>query len=223
MLIFSHRGNQFGKNPKFENNVPYLLNAIKNNYNLEFDINFNLNKSDLVLSHDMELQNKLNNVDKFLAKVERPQFHALNIKNIYTIVGILNKLKEKNIKENFFLFDFELLIKDIQMARYLMQSICNDGFNIAYRLSEKENYFEEYLNNNDVKIIWLDEFEIQWVKKHHIRRLAEKNKQSIYVSPDLHGKLNINKIKKRWEQVVNYGITGICTDYPNELKKYFGE
>lgn len=222
-MIFSHRGNLNGKTPLKENTALYLSNAVENGFNVEFDINFNFDKTQLVLSHDETEATPLNNVDDFLSTVNNPQFHALNVKNAFTVLEILTKLKEKNINKNFFLFDFELLINSKKVADYFMRAIGKQGFNVAHRLSEKENYFEEYLASEDVNILWMDEFEIPWIEKHHIKEFAQTNKQTIYVSPDLHGEANLNLLKKRWEQVISYGVSGICTDFPEELKKYIGE
>jgi len=223
LLIFSHRGNLNGKIPLKENTTIYLSEAIEHGFSVEFDINFNFEKTQLVLSHDGTDSDTLNDVDEFLSKVEDPQFHALNIKNPFTVLEILTRLKEKNVHENFFLFDFELLISDKKIAKYFMHVIGKQGFKVAYRLSEKEDYFEEYLVNKDVKILWMDEFEIPWIKEHHIKEFIQTNKQTIYVSPDLHGEDNFNLLKKRWEQIISYGVSGICTDFPEELKKHIGE
>ncbi len=218
MLIYSHRGNINGKAPDKENSISYLADAISRNLNVEFDINFTVDKTKLVLSHDENESTKENEVDKFLSTIKTPQFHALNIKNPHSIIDILEKIRNNNIQSYCFLFDFELVIPNISEARFVMKSIQKQGFNVAYRLSENEKYYDAYLKNEDVKLLWMDEFSIPWIDNSQVLELKQAGKQTIYVSPDLHGEKDITIIRKRWGNMIESGISGICTDYPHELR-----
>jgi glycerophosphoryl diester phosphodiesterase len=222
LIIFSHRGNIDGKIPRKENTAAYLAEAARLGFQVEFDINFNPGKTNLVLSHDEAELTSFNILDEFLTTVGDSNFHALNIKNPFTTPTILEKLKALNIRERFFLFDFELLIPDKRIAAFFMNAIQQQGFNVAYRLSERENYFDEYCENDNVKLLWMDEFSEPWIRKHHIEKLAQRGKQTIYVSPDLHGQQNLDRVKKRWEIMINAGVSGICTDFPIVLRKQLG-
>tara|TARA_B110000305_G_scaffold237646_1_gene301422 strand:+ start:1295 stop:1729 length:435 start_codon:yes stop_codon:yes gene_type:complete len=50
MILISHRGNLFGKKPKLENKPSYILEAIKNGFNVEVDVRFK--KGNFYLGHD---------------------------------------------------------------------------------------------------------------------------------------------------------------------------
>ena len=222
MIIFSHRGNLNGKLIESENTSVYLSDAVDAGFNVEFDINFSKNKENIVLSHDEADDAGNRNISQFLKKVKKPQFHALNVKNLQTIFGIINLLNINQNAENFFWFDFELLCGNINEARFLMNSMSESGYHVAYRLSEKENYYSDYLNNDRIKILWMDEFSTPWIQEHHIKELAARGKKTFYVSPELHGDRDSDSLFRRWEQVIKYGISGICTDFPLMLKSFIG-
>ncbi len=222
MKIFAHRGNLDGKKIENENSVNALINALIYGFDLEFDINFDMKRQNMILSHDIQTFNKKYEPAALLSKI-KSGYHALNIKSIYTVPSILWMLEEYNNKKNFFLFDFELIAKDIKECRFLMRSLIKKKFNIAFRLSERENFLNEYIKDTGIKDIWLDEFNENWVDQNIVKKLKDKGKTLFYVSPELHKDLPLDTLKKRWEKVMNWGVNGICTDFPIELNKFYGE
>lgn len=51
MLLIAHRGNTQGKNPRWENNPCYVIDALKKGYDVEIDVWY-INGMDLFLGHD---------------------------------------------------------------------------------------------------------------------------------------------------------------------------
>ena len=213
-LILAHRGNLFGPEPESENTVPHLARAVNRGFSLEFDINFNREHSRLVLSHDENSFSTDRDPESFLKTVPAEGLNALNIKNMLTVPKILNLLEKVRRKSKFFLFDFELLVSDLPGCRFFMKALMEQGFRIAFRISERENFVAEYARDEEVSLIWLDEFDGPWLQQRDIQRLRDAGKTLIYVSPELHGSKSRDFLQERWQQVVAWGINGICTDYP---------
>ena len=78
------------------------------------------------------------------------------------------------------------------------------------------------LKNSAIKDLWLDEFSEKWVDEKIIKKMKDKGKTLFYVSPELHEDLNLEEVKPRWENVITWEIDGICTDFPNQLDKFYG-
>ena len=57
--------------------------------------------------------------------------------------------------------------------------------------------------------------------------MQNDNKKSnitcITMSRELLSKSNLNEIKIEWNRLSKLGTDGICTDFPNELKKFVSE
>jgi glycerophosphoryl diester phosphodiesterase len=220
--ILSHRGCLSGPLPGSENTLTALLKAIDHGFGVEFDIQLTLDGDGLVLSHDPADRTPQRDVGSFLAFVARMEpgaNHALNVKNLFTLKAITAMLEREQLKERFFLFDFELLTHDLADCRYLMRSLAADGFQIAYRLSEREPYLEQYAADPTVERIWLDELKRPWITRSQVRRLTDQGKQVTYVSPDLHARLGPDALPAHWEQMISWGVGGICTDYPLPLQR----
>ncbi len=221
MRIISHRGNLIGKKFTHENSVEDLIKAVKSGYDIEFDINFDFTRKNLMLSHDIGKYDKKYEPFKLISSINTG-YNALNVKNILTIPSILWMLEKYKNRKNFFMFDFELLISDIKECRFLMYALIEKGYNVAFRISERENYIDEYLKSSVVKDLWLDEFSEKWINEGIIKKMKDKGKKIFYVSPELHKDLNIEEIRPQWENVIIWGVDGICTDFPNQLNKFYG-
>jgi hypothetical protein len=220
--ILSHRACLQGPGHAQENRLDTLAQAISHGFSVEFDINFNAAKTKLVLSHDPAEWSPEQDALAFLAQPGAGTFHALNVKSLFTLTAICRAMEQAGAQNNFFFFDFELLTDDLAGCRYQMRSLQETGFSVAYRLSEREPFLKDYLQQDHVQRIWLDEFCEPWVRQEHLLSLLDKGKQVVFVSPDLHGRRDPDTLKRRWEQLVTWGVTGICTDYPIFLKEFLG-
>ena len=104
-----------------------------------------------------------------------------------------------------------------------MCSLGEQGFTVAYRLSEREPFFEEYLGGRSAskRCGWTSSKE-PWVTPDHVRALRGAGKQTFYVSPDLHGRRDLAALRRRWGTLIEAGVTGICTDHPITLAEHAG-
>lgn len=223
LRILSHRACLHGPDPARENTREALSQAIAAGFDVEFDTRFGTDNARLVLSHDPQPWSEDRDALPFLQSVGGRQFHALNVKSLDSLPAILSGLDETNTQSHFLLFDFELVADNLGDCRALMRTTAAAGFSVAYRLSEREPYIEEYLSDPSVLNIWLDEFEVPWVTQAHVARLTERAIRTFYVSPDLHGVRDMETLKPRWEQIVSWGVDGICTDYPLALRQFLNK
>lgn len=222
MNIISHRGYLDGRGDSNENGITLLTAAIGQGFEVEFDVNLAAGKACLVLSHDKAEWSLDRDAATFLRACKGKARHALNIKNLLVLYPVVEILRLEDMKDKFVLFDFELLWPDHSEIRYLMRELTESGYHVAYRLSEREQYLDRYLLDESVKTIWLDEFEHFWVRREHVERLAAKGIRTLFVSPELHGTTDETVIRKRWSDVIQYGVDGICTDYPLKLRDFAG-
>jgi glycerophosphoryl diester phosphodiesterase len=217
--ILAHRGNLRGPDPERENTVSYLKEALRNGFSVEFDVNFDPGHQRLVLSHDENPHAPERDPEAFLHEAGKHGLHALNVKNLLSVEGIVQTLQRNGGTNRFFLFDFELLTEDLAGCRFWMRSLAKRGLRVAYRISDREPFLEDYVRWPWVKLIWLDEFDTPWVKEGDVAALSAAGKTVFYVSPELHGENDLDKIRYRWREVVSWGIDGICTDYPLLLRQ----
>lgn len=119
-----------------------------------------------------------------------------------------------------FVFDMELLEAEPGTTAAKFRSL-DDGLKIAARVSDRGESVERALGISAAEIIWLDEFESLWASEAVVSSLKDKGKQVFAVSPELHG-FPLHLVRKRWLDFRNWGVDGICTDFPIELTKSLG-
>ena len=137
---------------------------------------------------------------------------ALNIKSD----GLQKKLKRLIIKysiSNYFVFDMSIP----DTLGYIKNSL-----NFFSRQSEFETIPSLYKESNGV---WLDEFVSHWVTSKIIIGHFRKSKVVCIVSPELHGRSNIQEWAN-YKNFINKNNSDnliLCTDNPEDAKKYFYE
>lgn len=192
-------------------------------FGVEFDVRLDCAKTRLVLSHDPAPWHEERDAVALLREPAAGALHALNVKSLYTVPAITSTLRQAGTMDRFFLFDFELVSEDPAGCSFLMRSLSDEGFEIAYRLSEREPFFDRHLQDPAVTCLWMDEFDTPWITEKHVRALTDAGKRTFYVSPELHGCHDLAIAERRWAQMAAWGIAGICTDYPIRLKQLFGD
>lgn len=217
LQILSHRACLHGGGSVEENTLAALGDAIEHGFEVEFDIRRDSDSGQLVLSHDPAAWSQARDATTFLRDPgpDGAGRHALNVKDPDVVDDVLAELERAGTADRFFLFDFELLGCD---APALMRAVQRRGFAVAHRLSERERHLERYLDDDAVTMVWLDEFETPWVERRHVAELAARSKQTFYVSPELHRPLPPEAVEQRWRELAEWGVTGICTDYPVRLR-----
>ena len=213
MQIISHRG--YWKINSEKNKIKAFERSFNLGFGIETDIrDFN---GELVISHDIPISSleELIYVDDFFKLyklIGNNLTLALNIKSDGLQEKLENLINKYNIS-NYFVFD----MSTPDTLKYM-----NMGINFFSRQSEFEVTPSLY---NQCSGILLDEFVNHWITPDILENHLKKNKLVCIVSPELHGRSNL----KEWEQYKNF-ITNqfsdnliLCTDKPEEAKKYFYE
>ena len=213
MQIISHRG--FWRDSAEKNKI----NAFERSFNLGFGTETDIRdfNGELVISHDIPNSSiqELLYVDDFFKLYKSTGNNlplALNIKSD----GLQEMLQNLIIKydiSNYFVFDMSIP----DTLGYMKRDI-----NYFSRQSEFEIMPSLY---KECKGVWLDEFTNHWITPEIIKNHLEINKLVCIVSPELHGRNNIQE----WLNYKNF-ITNqfsdnliLCTDNPEDAKKYFYE
>ena len=209
MIIISHRG--YWKHKSEKNTIQ----AFERSFSLGFGIETDLRdfQGELVISHDIA-DSKCISLEEFFrlyASFNNDLPLALNIK----ADGLQQKLKQLLIKfkiTNYFVFDMS--VPDFK--GYL-----KSGLNCFTRQSEYElspSFYEPAMG------VWLDEFESHWIDESTIIKHHSNNKKICIVSPELHQRDYI----KEWAFYKNLEVKEnkkliICTDFPEEARRFFNE
>lgn len=217
MRILAHRALLDGPDAAAENTLPALAAACAEGFDVEFDVNPD-GQGRLVLSHDPCPWRPERDAPGFLRSARPGARHALNVKSLDRLDDLLSTLTQAGTRDRFFLFDFELL----GAPRELLGELQQQGYHVAHRVSDEEPYLAEHAADPAVTTIWLDELGSWWVRRRHVEALREAGKGVVYVSPDLHGERDLEALAFRWNELVSFGATGICTDYPRRLRDLLG-
>ena len=100
-----------------------------------------------------------------------------------------------------------------------MARVQRRGFRVAHRLSEREPHLARYVDDPTVTDVWLDELDWPWLRDEHVHALTASGKRAFYVSPELHRRQPVQKVAPRWDEVLAWGVAGICTDFPIHLAR----
>jgi glycerophosphoryl diester phosphodiesterase len=210
--VLAHRACLHGPDTARENSRAALAEAIGRGFGVEFDVNWDRGR--LTLAHDPEPWSEEIDAEPFL-RDPGPGLHALNVKCLDALEELLRLIERAGTARSFFLFDFELLgVGADEMAR-----VQRRGFRVAHRLSEREPHLERYVCDPTVTDVWLDELDWPWLEAEHVHALCAAGKRTFYVSPELHRRQPVQAVARRWDEVLAWGVTGICTDYPIHLRE----
>lgn len=207
MITLSHRG--YWKSPQ-EKNTPV---AFERSFSLALGTETDLRdrNGELVVSHDPALADALPAEAFFAAYSQHNQELplALNIKSD----GLQKMLEAALLKhriQNYFVFDMS--VPD-------MISYIKHGLRVFTRQSDHEPDPVLYEHSQGV---WLDGFNTDWVNEATIEKHLKNGKQVCLVSPDLHGR----PFEAFWEKLLSMPVITshdvmLCTDYPEQARKYF--
>jgi glycerophosphoryl diester phosphodiesterase len=210
--VLAHRACLHGPGTVRENSRAAIAAAVERGFGVEFDVNVHHGR--LTLAHDPEPWDEEIDAEAFL-RDPGPGLHALNVKNLDALELLLRVIENAGTAASFFLFDFELL----NAGADEMAAVQRRGFRVAHRLSEREPYLRRYLDDPTVTDVWLDELSRPWLRDVHVHELTAAGKRTFYVSPELHRRQPVQLVAPRWDEVVAWGVTGICTDFPIHLRE----
>jgi len=206
MKILSHRG--YWKTQDEKNKIVAFRRSFELGFGTETDIR-DIGGT-LVISHDPPTGSEVT-IDEFL-KIYKEYADvplALNIKADGLQHMLKKKLYDYNVT-NYFVFDMSVPDALIYIK---------EGLNAFTRQSEWEKEPSFY---NESQGVWIDCFFDNWVTEDDLVNHTKMGKKICLVSPDLHKRdyLDFWKYLKQ-TSIINSENLILCTDYPEEAKKYF--
>jgi glycerophosphoryl diester phosphodiesterase len=207
-----------GPAPATENRLPALAASLSSGWGVELDIR-RARDGRFYISHDLQASASGRLADDFFALVRRHREAcvAINVKEVGGEPALLAYLDAQRVLPQAFLFDMELVEAAPGTTARLFRRL-HPSVRIAARVSDRGEPIERALSIDVASVIWLDEFDRLWCTERDVRRLKEAGRTVYAVSPDLHG-FSMNDTRKRWLQFRDWGVDGICTDYPAELER----
>ena len=194
--IFGHRALFNGVENSIES-IPYYK---KLGIGIELDLRY-CDDELVYLSHDATNQGDL--FEEICKKCEKFDIKmALHIKESNTIPLVINILKKFSLK-NYFLFDTENFEYDKSA----------DNIKIAEYISQKTKNFKR-------NILWCDEIQTKWYSKEIIKNLHQKNKLIYVMSLEVVQKCDEKEVLSEWKRLIDLGVDGICTKYPEKLIQF---
>ena len=196
MLIIAHRGNVNGPGSID------LKECYTNRWGFELDLRWDQDQA--YFNHEPHGYTLETDARRILLHFDGAPV-AVNIKEANHINNTLDLLKKY---PKTFVFDMEL----IGIDPYIYSEI-----SFALRVSDRAD--EKGCKDYCKEIIWLDEFK-EWVTESDLDILTNRN-VVYWVSPELHKPITTTQefsaMEARWEQMYDWGVDGICTDYPRVL------
>ena len=193
--IFSHRIIFNG----IENSVESIPYYKKLGIGIELDLRYNNNQ--VYISHDPTNKGKL--FEEVCKQCDKSEIRmALHIKEKEVINPVIKILKEYSIK-NYFLFDTE-----------------NFEYNNLIDKTKIADYVVKKDQNIMGEILWCDEIQNKWYSKEIMKNLHQENKLIYAMSLEVMKKCDNESIYLEWDRLINLGVDGICTKYPEKLMKF---
>ena len=217
--VLAHRGNLAGRTLRGENSRAAIGAALTRGFGIETDIR-RASDGRFYIAHDPQpAADEALADDVFeLLRAYPDRTVALNVKEIGYERALLDYLRDQRVLRQVFLFDMEL-IEPVPGEMAERFRLLDRDVRIAARVSDRGESIERALAIRAASVIWLDEFERPWATAADVRRLKQAGRTVYAVSPDLHGS-SLERSRARWAQFNAWGVDGICTDYPVELREY---
>ncbi len=210
MLVLSHRG--YWKKAE-EKNTPV---AFSRSFSLGFGTELDVRdyRGNLVVSHDIPDAMSMDLREFFVnySKYDLNLCLAINVKADGLQSLLLNVLNEYQI-ENYFVFDMSvpdaMLYLDHQLKVFTRESEF-----------EVEPSFYELADG-----VWMDEFRAPWITPQKIKHHLNNGKKVCIVSPELHQMDHLSRWKdyKSMSRNLAKSEIMICTDFPEEARRYFSD
>ena len=217
-IILSHRGNIVGPCPSAENRLPTVDAALRWHWGLETDIRRDASGR-FYIAHDPRPTAAGFLAEDFCAlfRAHPTATIALNIKELGDEAALLRFLEEQDVLDQVYLFDMELLEEAPGTTAGRFRAL-NDRVRLAARVSDRGETIDRALAIEAASIIWLDEFDGPHFTARDVARLHAEGRQVHVVSPELHG-APYQVARARWFEFLDWGVDGICTDYPAALDR----
>ncbi len=140
----------------------------------------------------------------------------IHIKKIEDIGPVITEIGKYNLQDRIRVFAVDEIEEDF---RRIMKGEY-PTFQIGLYLPENsENFNAEKFEQ--VGFIWVDEITIPWITKEKVELAHSLGKPFYAISPELIPESIFNKdVEKRWKELLEMNVDGICTDLPGRLIKF---
>jgi len=210
VLILSHRG--YWKRDEEKNTPSAFSRSFGLGFGTELDVRDYCGK--LVISHDISDSNSMDfkSLLGMYCGFDKGLFLAINIKADGLQKPLFDLLSEYQI-ENYFVFDMSVP----DALGYL-----DSGMKAFTRESEIETVPSFYEQADGV---WMDEFKTSWITPQRIQYHVDNGKKVCIVSPELHQMDHLARWKdyKAVSRNLDKGELILCTDFPEEARRYFND
>jgi glycerophosphoryl diester phosphodiesterase len=216
MMILAHRANIFGPNRQAENSLMAVRQCLDFGWGVEIDMRRSLEGS-FYISHDDQRWSIKTDADAYFSALRSfpKSTWAINVKELGYEKELLDYLIVQGVLGQVFLFDMELLEHAHGVTARKLRSF-SPKVELAARASDRNESIENLLLVSEARITWLDEFDSLWITEDNISKLKSLGKRIFAISPEIHG-FSLIEMERRWRQFIQWGIDGICTDYPMKL------
>jgi glycerophosphoryl diester phosphodiesterase len=222
LKILAHRGNLNGIDHSTENSCAMIRASLEAGFGIETDIRRDAS-GELYISHDPAALTEDNNANAHAQLwAQFPDCEiALNVKELGYPEQLVEFLHRHQLIQQVFLFDFELLESTPGETAATIHAM-DPGIRLAARVSDRYGEsIEQAASITAASIIWLDEFDSLWVTADVVARLKDLARIVYAISPEIHG-FSMAVTETRWRQFQDWGVDGICTDYPVRAREVVG-
>jgi glycerophosphoryl diester phosphodiesterase len=222
MTVLAHRGNVNGPSRSRENSLRAVRHALECGWGIELDLRRAPNGR-FYVSHDRQLATAGLEAGPYCALFRRfPNATiAINVKELGYEAALVNYLEGQRVLAQSFLFDMDLIETEPGSTASLFRRL-HPTIRLAARVSDRREPLERAIEPNVASIVWLDEFDRLWATERDVRQLKEAGRTVFAVSPELHG-FSLAQARSRWMDFIQWGVDGVCTDYPDALEHTLAE
>jgi glycerophosphoryl diester phosphodiesterase len=210
MQILSHRG--YWRKNEEKNRPVAFQRSFGMGFGTELDVRDYCGK--LVVSHDIADSKAIGLKDVLgtYSKYDNNLYLAINIKADGLQNSLFSLIRKYKIV-NYFVFDMSVP----DMLEYLKL-----GVKVFARESELE---KSPLFYEKVYGVWMDELKASWISARKIKRHIDNGKKVCVVSPELHQRNHMTKWKQYRKdfQHLDKSKLMLCTDFPEEARRYFND
>jgi glycerophosphoryl diester phosphodiesterase len=222
MTVLAHRGNVNGPSGSRENGLRTIRHALECGWGIELDLRRAAN-GQFYVAHDRQLSAVGLEADPYCALFRRfPKATiAINVKELGYEAALVGYLEKQLVMAQSFLFDMDLLEAEPGATASLFRRL-HPSVRLATRVSDRREPLERALEQDVAGIVWLDEFDRLWATERDVCQLKEAGRTVYAVSPELHG-FSLGQARSRWIDFIQWGVDGVCTDYPDALERTLAE
>ena len=220
MKIFAHRG--LWETNEEENSLVAIERCFQEGFELETDIRYWQGK--FLIKHDVPVEN-----EKLLALTD--------------VLKVLQDYPEREIAFHFKYDDWKkpgslevvdmlapfanrVFLFDMSFDYCLKVRQRNSNVEVGVSIGDNE-YHDAFCNledalNSAIDIVWADEYR-NFYSQELIAKIQSAGKKVYCISPDLavpvgHPRARVG-YEKTWNDLMRWGVDGICTDYASKLKE----